>query len=165
VHTFYVGFAGNGDTRLDGLPPDAQATVGTPLALAIPARLRLLPAPASPPVLTLALDSAAFTLTAALVDPAALHYFRLADATVKPLPPAPPALACEPGDAYIAVTPAAARLAEAAPGGASTAIARFIHLRDYFNAEKLAAALLAHVIELGGEADPAGAGVLVVELR
>lgn len=94
-----------------------------------------------------------------------LHYFRLADATVKLLPPAPPPLIFQPGDAYVAITPGAARMAGDQPGGAGAAIARFIHLRDYFNAGRLAEALLAHLLELNASANPSGAGVLVVEAR
>jgi hypothetical protein len=94
-----------------------------------------------------------------------LHYFRLADGTVKPLPPIAAPLAVQPGDAYIAVTPAASHLAEGETGGAGPAIARFLHLRDDFNADKLAAGLLAHLLELSLDAASAGAGVLVVEAR
>ncbi len=105
--------------------------------------------------LRLAVDSATATLTAAN-DGAALHYWRYADATLKPLPAAPPPLMLARGDAYIAVA-----LGEP-PAADSPTIARFLHLRDYFNAQRLAEALLAHLAEAGGVA---GVGVLVVEAR
>jgi hypothetical protein len=125
--------------------------------------------------LRLQLDPDALTLHFA-AQPGVLHYFRLADATLVPLPPAhPPArhsplprqahwhgptLTLAAGDAYIALSPGAARLAD------SPAVARFLHLRDYFNAEKLAEALLAHLLELAGNEPPATAAtVLVVEAR
>ena len=101
----------------------------------------------------------------AIICRGALHYWRLADGTVKPLLSDTPNMRFEPGDAYVAVTPDGARLAETQPGGASAAVARFIHLRDYFNADRLAEALLAHLVELGEGAEAAGAGVLVVEAR
>lgn len=125
--------------------------------------------------LRLRLDPEALTLHF-VAQPGVLHYFRLADATLIPLPPAhPPALhnplsrqahwhgptlTLAAGDAYIALSPGAARLAD------SPAVARFLHLRDYFNAEKLAEALLAHLFELAGDDPPAEAvTVLVVEAR
>lgn len=110
-------------------------------------------------------------------SPGVLHYFRLADATLIPLPPGRPAngfavrsseahsaspspLRFSAGDAYIALSPGAARITD------SPAIARFIHLRDYFNAEKLAVALLAHLLELAGSDQlPEDVSVLVVEAR
>lgn len=108
------------------------------------------------------------------------HYLRQSDATLIPLPPEaaevghklipwrleelgvqvnqPPTLRLRPGDAYVAVTPGAAALAE------GTAIARFIHLRDYFNAERLAQALADDIC--GGRAVlQAPFTVLVVEAR
>jgi hypothetical protein len=124
-------------------------------------------------ILRLALNLPALTLNFA-AQPGLLHYFRLADATLLPLPPehAParhklaPGLRHEPplrfsaGDAYIAVSPGVAHLAD------SPALARFLHLRDYFNAEKLCAALLAHLEELaGGQPFPEAVTVLVVEAR
>jgi hypothetical protein len=99
-------------------------------------------------------DPAALTLVAA-ARPPARHYFRLADATVKPLPPTPLLLHCLAGDCYVAVMLATAE------GSTSAALARFIHLRDYFNAEALARALLEHLADL----DAASAGVLVIEAR
>jgi hypothetical protein len=125
--------------------------------------------------LRLSLDPASLTLHAA-AQPGVLHYFRLADATLVPLPPEhPPALHrlirwqahwhgptlhLAAGDAYIALSPGAARVAD------SPAIARFLHLRDYFNADKLAEALLAHLLELAGANPlPEDVTVLVVEAR
>lgn len=106
--------------------------------------------------------------------PGVLHYFRLADATLIPLPPehppakhflisgrdtAPP-LQFAPGDAYLALSPGAARLTD------SSTLARFIHLRDRFNAETMAQALLDYLRELTGEEGlPADVTVLVVEAR
>ena len=145
-------------TAENGAPLRAPAAVTEPLGLSVRAE------PETGEILKIRVEPAAMTLSVAAA-PAVPHYFRLADGTVKVLPPAPPPLACQAGDAYIAVTPAAARLAEGEPGGASAALARFIHLRDYFNAETLARAVLAHLLELGSEAEPAGAGVLVVEAR
>lgn len=107
-------------------------------------------------------------------QPGLLHYFRLADATLLPLPPeyaparhklAPgqrhlPPLRFSAGDTYIAVSPGVAHIAD------SPAIARFLHLRDYFNAEKLCAAFLAHLEELAaGQPLPEGVTILVVEAR
>ncbi len=111
------------------------------------------------------------------------HYLRQSDATLIPLPPEhaeqghklvawklaelgvetgrPFTLSLRRGDAYVAVTPGAARLTE------GTAIARFIHLRDYFNAERLAQAL-ADDICAGRERPsgiPAAFTVLVIEAR
>lgn len=152
---------GPGEPQLaaqDGSP------VVSPLTLHAPVRLAVQAAPGSAPLLRLSVEPAERKLTAG-ADPAVLHYFRLADATVQPLPPESSPLAFQPGDAYIAVTPGSARLAAPQPGGAAPAIARFLHLRDYFNAEKLATALLAHLLELSPDADPEGAGVLVVEAR
>jgi hypothetical protein len=106
--------------------------------------------------------------------PGVLHFLRLADATLIPLPPEhPPArhflvpgraparpLQFAPGDAYLALSPGAARLAD------SPALARFIHLRDYFNAEKMAQALLDQLSALAGaEGFPEDVTVLVVEAR
>jgi len=105
--------------------------------------------------LRVAVDAATATLTAANGGEA-LHYWRYADGTLKPLPAAPPPLVMARGDAYIAVV--------FGPGAAtdSPTIARFLHLRDYFNAQRLAEALLAHLAEAGGAA---GVGIVVVEAR
>jgi hypothetical protein len=111
------------------------------------------------PLLRLSIDPAAPALTA-LATGGALHYFRFADATLRPLPADPPALPFARGDAYIAVTPGALRLAT------GPAIARYIHVRDDFNAEGLAQGLLDF---LGEQAGPAGVPedvtVLVIEAR
>ncbi len=177
-HLAWRAFPGAGEAGLLTTPP-AAARLTTLTRLAVlaqgadeaPAALAAAASPAEgldglgpAGVLCVFVDPNALTLTAAAGHDTR-HYYRLADGTVKPLPPTPPPLPCRAGDAYIAVTPAAARLAAPAPGGASAAIARFLHLRDYFNAEKLAGALLAHVVELGADADAAGVGVLVVEVR
>ena len=106
--------------------------------------------------LRVAVDPATATLTATNADGAALHYWRYADATLKPLPATPPPLTLARGDAYIAVARGDP------PAANSPTIARFLHLRDYFNAQRLAEALLAHLAEAGGVA---GVGVLVVEAR
>ena len=158
--SFHLAWRAAGSEARLVAEPDTLAAPPTPLLE--PARLVLL---ASETVfLSVSVNPATFS-----VAPAAhretLHYFRLADATVRPLPPTPAALTLERGDAYVAVTPAGARLAETQTGGASAAVARFIHLRDYFNADRLAEALLAHLGELGEGAEAAGAGVLVVEAR
>lgn len=97
-----------------------------------------------------------------------LHYLRLADATVKPLPPdsvraqngAERPLQFSAGDAYLALSPGVLRIAD------SPALARFIHLRDYFNAEKMAGVLLDHLAELHGSGPlPADISLLVLEAR
>lgn len=90
----------------------------------------------------------------------AWHYFRLADGTVKPLPPHPAPLVFEPGDTYIALSPSARRVTD------SPTVARFLHLHDFFNAEKLAASLLAHLVDnAGGLSFPEAVAVIVVEAR
>jgi hypothetical protein len=110
-------------------------------------------------VLDVWLEPEAMTLRCTAADDA-WQFFRFADSTLRPLPPRPEALAFSPGDAYIALTPGASRIAD------SPAIARFLHLRDYFNAEKLAEALLAHLAELAGtEGFPEDVTVLVIEAR
>jgi hypothetical protein len=88
---------------------------------------------------------------------APLQFLRLADATVQPLPPEPEPFTLQPGDTYLALSPGALALAD------SPAIARFIHLRDYFNAEKMAGALLEHLLESG--APPEDVTLLVIESR
>lgn len=124
-------------------------------------------------ILRVALNLSTLTLNF-IAQPGLLHYFRLADATLLPLPPehAParhklatgqrhlPPLRFSAGDTYIAISPGVAHLAD------SPALARFLHLRDYFNAEKLCTALLAHMEELaGGQPFPEDITVLVVEAR
>lgn len=99
--------------------------------------------------LQVAIDPARREVTAQ-AGPEALHLIRLADATTRPLAP---------GDTYVAVVSGAGEV----PGTLCPAAARFIHLRDYFKADTLASALLAHL-----QAEAAGAGslgVLVIECR
>lgn len=127
------------------------------------------------PLWTLQADGEALSVHYS-ASPGVLHYFRLADATLIPLPPEHESTRHMPGraqgrpqgsplrfsagDAYIAVSPGVARITD------SPAIARFIHLRDYFNADKLAEALLAHLLELAGaDQIPEDVTVLVVEAR
>ncbi len=108
--------------------------------------------------------------------PGVAHFLRLADATLIPLPPehegirhrlvawqlarvqpggpgTPLQLPLNAGDAYIAV---------AGSPLDSPAIARFIHLRDYFNAERLADAL-SH--ELRGLTPDPGTNVTLIVLE
>jgi hypothetical protein len=105
------------------------------------------------------LDDTTLTLTCSARDNV-WHYFRFADGTLKPLPAHPEPLVFEPGDAYIALSPGARHITD------SPTIARFLHLHDTFNAETLAAALLAHLIENAGNgAIIEDVTVLVVEAR
>ena len=106
------------------------------------------------------------TLTLTSVAQAGVwHYFRSADGTLKLLDPQPGPLAFEPGDTYIALSPSVRQVSD------SPAVARFLHLNDNFNAEKLATRLLAHLIENVGleNADggpfPEALSVLVIEVR
>lgn len=109
--------------------------------------------------LTVLLDPASPTLTPSAA-PEVLHYFRRADAALKPLPPDPGPIAFAAGDTYIALSPGVRRIAE------SAAIARFLHLRDDFNAEKLADALLDHLLEFAGTDElPEDISALVIEAR
>jgi hypothetical protein len=109
--------------------------------------------------LRLTLDADALTLTAT-ATPGILHYFRLADATLKPLSDQPGPLAFAPGDTYIALTPGVRRIAD------GPTVARFLHLRDDFNAEKLAGALLEHLVEMAGVDElPEDITALVIEAR
>jgi hypothetical protein len=87
------------------------------------------------------------------------HYFRFADGTVKVLPPRPEPLIFEPGDTYLALSPSARQVTD------SPTVARFLHLHDVFNAEKLASALLAQLIENFGGTFPETVTVVVVEAR
>jgi hypothetical protein len=92
-------------------------------------------------------------------SPEGLHYFRLADATVKPLPEQA-VLTLARGDAYIALTPEARRLS------GSVSIARFLHLRDYFNAERLAESVLDFIAEGAAPGERSETlGVIVIEAR
>lgn len=104
------------------------------------------------------LEPTASRLTVQAV-PELWHYFRLADGTVKPLADMQEQFNCQAGDAYIAVSPSAAQHTT------RPALARFIHLRDYFTADKLATMVLEHIAE-NTEPTPAEAvAVLVVEAR
>jgi len=134
---------------LAGLPPDLAAPLAAPLLLTL--------THSTAPLLTLHLDPALAALTAR-ANPAILHYFRLADATLQPLPPAPPLISLAPGDAYIALSPGVHALAD------SPKIARFLHLRDYFNAQRLAEALLAHLLA-PGIPPPQDLTLIVLEAR
>ena len=109
--------------------------------------------------LSVLLNPINLTLTCSAA-PEVFHYFRLADATLKPLPPEPDPVPFSAGDTYIALTPGARRIAD------SPAVAGFLHMRDDFNAEKLADTLLDHLIELaGGEELPEDITALVIEAR
>ena len=130
-----------GQTGPLAAPADITLWGGAPLAL-----------------LRLTLDPAAASLSAVAAG-GCLHYFRLADATLRPLPPQA-ALALARGDAYIALSPGALRLAD------SPAIARYLHLYDGFNAERLAEGLLRHLAQESGQAEfPEDVTVIVVEAR
>jgi len=142
------GLAPARDT-LAGLPPNPSAALTEPILLTLTHD--------SAPLLTLHLDPRLAAITAR-ANPAILHYHRLADANLKPLPPAPPALTLQRGDAYIALSPGARALA------GSPKIARFLHLRDYFNAQRLAEALLAHLLA-PHTAPPHDITIIVLEAR
>lgn len=157
--TFHLAWRTADGPRAPHLRAEGYAAAALPGALTNATRLAVLPAPEAAAVLTVEVDPSALVLTAAAA-PTALHYFRLADGTVKPLPPSPGSLAFSAGDAYLAVAGAASPLSSL-----STALARFLHLRDYFNADKLAAAVLDHLVELSEGGSAEGAGVLVIELR
>jgi hypothetical protein len=159
VLTFHLAWRAASGPLVPHLRAEGDPLPALPGALTVPTRLVVLPGLDAAAVLTLEADPATLTLTATAA-PAALHYFRLADGTVEPLPPSPVALAFSAGDAYLAVAWAAGP-----PSDLSTALARFLHLRDYFNADKLAAAVLDHLAELSDSASTEGAGVLVIELR
>jgi hypothetical protein len=131
---------------------DEHSLEGTP-----PARITL--AQSSAPFLEARLDRSALTLTCSARGDV-WHYFRVADGTIIPLPERPEPLRFSPGDAYIALSPGAQRIAD------RSTVARFLHLRDNFNADKLAASLLDHLVELAGDDDfPEDVTVLVVEAR
>ena len=137
--------------------------------------------PPAPPMslVDVSFDEAASSLRAQTMR-GVFHYLRQSDATLIPLPPEAhevghklvpwrleelglrvdqvPSLTLRPGDAYVAVTPGAASLAE------GTAIARFIHLRDYFNADRLSQALADDI--RSGRGDPQTPfTVMVIEAR
>ena len=122
--------------------------------LAGPAALVVTASAGGPVCLEAALDPAALT-AAASISAGVSHWLRMADASLRPLPARSGLLALTRGDSYVALV-----TGEAQPDPAQQmAAARFIHLRDYFNAEKMAEALL---LELEAET---GLGVLVVECR
>jgi hypothetical protein len=135
---------------LAGLPPDLAAPLTAPLLLTL--------TNANTPLLTLHFDPAAAALTARAA-PRVLHYYRLADATLKPLLPAPPVIRLAPGDAYLALSPGVRALAD------SPAIARFLHLRDYFNAQRLAQATLHHLLADRAQPTPEDITIVVIEAR
>ena len=155
---------------------EADSAVQSLAEAETPSDVLLALAPAA--ALSVFLDPEARSLTAA-AGPGAWQYLRLADATLKMLPATPETFVCQPGDAYAAVLvggkyaggkQASGKHAagiHAAGGEAADlarAMARFIHLRDYFNADKLAAAGLEHLMGLCGEGS-LSAGMLVIELR
>jgi hypothetical protein len=123
------------------------------------ARRLILATPAGVQYLTLDIQPATQTLTAQ-AGPGVWHYYRWAEATLRPQPPAPPPFTLARGDAYLALSPAAQTITD------SATIARFVHLRDYFNAAKLATTLWEH---LGDQVAPAplpmGLDLLVIEAR
>ncbi len=144
-----LGVYSRGGPAITGLPADWGAPLGAP------AQITLAQGPGEPRLLQVRADPAAMTV-AATAAPDVLHYWRYADALLKPLPPAAPPLGLARGDAYVAVAPGAVNAAD------GPAIARFVHLRDTFNAQRLAEALGAHIVELAGDA---AVTVLVVEAR
>ena len=114
--------------------------------------------PQSDGQIRLAIDPSAKSL-AAWAAGRSQHYFRLADATLRPMP-AETRLALARGDAYIALSPGALRLAS------RPAVARYLHVRDDFNAERLAEGLLHFLAdEYGQAALPEDVTVLVIEAR
>ena len=132
-------------------PVLSQGTAGP---LVSPAALVVSAAPGGPVCLQAALDPAALT-AAATVSGGVSHWLRLADASLRPVPDQSGLMVLARGDSYVALVSSAPE-----PDPAQRmAAARFIHLRDYFNADKLASALLE---ELAAEN---GLGVLVVECR
>jgi hypothetical protein len=137
-------------------PPENKPVLseGQTGPLAGPGTLAVCASPGMPLCLEVALDP--FALTLAASAPAGVaHWLRLADASLKPLPARPNPLALARGDSYVALISGAGEL----DPEQRMAAARFVHLRDYFNADKLASALL---MELHTEN---GLGVLVVECR
>ena len=109
--------------------------------------------------LCVALNASALILACAAAEEV-LHYFRFADAALKPLSDQPGPLAFSPGDAYIALSPGVRRIAD------GPTVARFLHMRDDFNAEKLADALLDHLMEMAGVDElPEDITALVIEAR
>jgi hypothetical protein len=94
---------------------------------------------------------------------AILHFLRLADAALKHLGPGPCQVLLAPGDAYVAVISGRQSLSSES----KLATARFIHLRDDFNANKLAVDLLKHLLADDNplsQPNPS-LGALVIECR
>ena len=146
------GMAGHHD-HLDGWPSGETGPLLAPVEVTLSGSA----APGAC-LVRMAIDPGSATLAASTTG-GSQHYFRLAEATLRPLP-AEAALSFARGDAYIAVSPGARLLA------ASPAIARFLHLRDGFNAERLAAGLLRFLGQESGQAEiPEDVTVLVVEAR
>jgi hypothetical protein len=137
----------------------ASWAVGEPARVTAPATITLSAGEdCRRPLLSLALDPAPGSLSAT-ASAGVLHYFRLADATLWPLPDEAPALAFDRGDAYVAVSPGALRVN-------GRAIAQFLHVRDDFNAERLAEGLLELLRQEPGGGDlAADVTVVVVEAR
>jgi len=109
------------------------------------------------PLLRVTLEPALDRLSATAAR-GSLHYSRLADATLRPLP-ALAEVSFARGDTYIGLTPPAG-LAE------PPAIARFLHMRDDFNAERLAEGVLDFLAQESGASDfPLDVSVIVVEAR
>jgi len=133
-----------------GSPADQTSPLAAPAAITLWGS-------GSSPLLRLTVDPAAASLSAAADG--CRHYFRLADATLRPLP-VEAALSLARGDAYIAVSPGALRLAD------SPAIARYLHVHDGFNAERLAEGVLRFLAQESGQAEfPEDVTVIVVEAR
>jgi hypothetical protein len=132
------------------LSQGSEGRLTGPTALAVRA------APGGPVCLEAALDPAGLTVAASIAAQAS-HWLRLADASLRPLTAQSGLLTLARGDSYVALVTSGAELDPAQ----RMAAARFIHLRDYFNAEKLASALLDELAAENGR----GLGVLVVECR
>jgi hypothetical protein len=111
-----------------------------------------------PLCLEAALDPLALTVSAS-ASAGVSHWLRLADASLRPLPAESGPLVLARGDSYVALVSRAPEPDTAL----NMAAARFIHLRDYFNADKLASALLLELQD--GQPTGPGLGVLVVECR
>ena len=92
--------------------------------------------------LSIALNPQDFSLRVSGL-PETIHYHRYADATLTPLPPTPPPFTLERGDCYLALSAGLLSITDAAT------IARFVHLRDYFNAEKLVQAIVREIEDMG----------------
>ncbi len=140
--------------RLDGWVLDQSGPISAPAVISLAGG----PEPAAE-LVRLVLDPQPAALRAG-ASGGSRHYFRLADATLRPLPAEAPLLALARGDAYIALSPGAARLAS------SPAIVRWLHERDDFNAERLAEGVLSFLAEKSGQIEfPEDVAVVVVEAR